>query len=624
MKIKRVDDKPIVLHTKKKPKLKIKKKDKKYTSKRSFTVRSRKGMRKRLELKDGSVKVKNHRLKNMMRTGGRTATKQLDGGDEVLDSMDVAAMIASPVVFSVGKTKDMAKQRAIKKATKKKRRKRNRMISSEEYAKNSLHVKTRSERAKRTGGKDGKDKKGEKQSGFVKNQMMQSFFQGLSREGQEEQGNIIEGTKNMVRAAALMVGKTIATTVLPFLLLVFLVVASVGGIVSAVLGAIYNSPFAIFFPTPDTGYDSPRTVLSGYYREFNEELRELEEDGAVITYQNMEDGVAVTNFNDTLMVYMTLYGSGEAAYVMDEDGKKNLKTVFDAMNYYDNTSTTKTIKAGESLGDVVVTGYCSCSICCGSYAGGNTASGTKPKANHTIAVDADNPIVPMGTKVVMNGKTYKVEDTGNLKAHGTDFDIYFKNHKKALQWGKKTIKAHLADGKKNDVEITTNDVVVHNLTYEDYINLGTMTEEQEKTLLELMDGKLVNSMYSGDVGGNVAALAMTKIGCAYSKEKRMCEGFYDCSSLVYRLYKECGVELPSIAADQGEYCYKNAMLVNKKDLKPGDLVFYSYETNGRFRNISHVAIYVGDGKIVHAANPSRGVVMDNLPTSSVVFYARPW
>ena len=148
MKIKRVDDKPVVLHTKKKPKLKIKKKDKKYTSKRSFTVRSRKGMRKRLELKDGSVKVKNHRLKTIMRTGGRTATKQLDGGDEVLDSMDVAATIASPVVFSVGKTKDMAKQRAIKKATKKKRRKRNRMISSEEYAKNSLHVKIRSERAK--------------------------------------------------------------------------------------------------------------------------------------------------------------------------------------------------------------------------------------------------------------------------------------------------------------------------------------------------------------------------------------------------------------------------------------------------------------------------------------------
>ena len=151
-----------------------------------------------------------------------------------------------------------------------------------------------------------------------------------------------------------------------------------------------------------------------------------------------------------------------------------------------------------------------------------------------------------------------------------------------------------------------------------------MTEEEEKTLLQLMDEELLSGMYASDVGGNVASLAMTKIGCAYSKEKRMCEGFYDCSSLVYRLYKECGIELPAIAADQGEYCYKNSMLINKKELKPGDLIFYSYEKNERFRNISHVAIYVGDGKIVHAANPSRGVVMDSMPTSSVVFYARPY
>lgn len=66
------------------------------------------------------------------------------------------------------------------------------------------------------------------------------------------------------------------------------------------------------------------------------------------------------------------------------------------------------------------------------------------------------------------------------------------------------------------------------------------------------------------------------------------------------------------------------MIINKKDLKPGDLIFYSYEENGRFRNISHVAVYVGDGKMVHAANPGRGVVMDDLRTNKVVFYARPY
>ena len=34
------------------------------------------------------------------------------------------------------------------------------------------------------------------------------------------------------------------------------------------------------------------------------------------------------------------------------------------------------------------------------------------------------------------------------------------------------------------------------------------------------------------------------------------------------------------------------MIINKKDLQPGDLIFYSHEDNGQFQNISHVAIYV--------------------------------
>ena len=117
---------------------------------------------------------------------------------------------------------------------------------------------------------------------------------------------------------------------------------------------------------------------------------------------------------------------------------------------------------------------------------------------------------------------------------------------------------------------------------------------------------------------------MTKVGCGYSQDKRMQEGWYDCSSLVYRLYKEAGINLPYVASTQGQYCYKNAMIINKKDLQPGDLIFYSYEENGKFRNISHVAIYIGDGKMVHAANPRRGVVLDPLRTRSVVFYARPY
>ena len=164
--------------------------------------------------------------------------------------------------------------------------------------------------------------------------------------------------------------------------------------------------------------------------------------------------------------------------------------------------------------------------------------------------------------------------------------------------------------------------LVHNLTYEDYIALDKLDDDQVKLLKEMMDSDLWDSYYDVAGGGAVAELAMTKIGCHYSQERRYEEGYYDCSSLVQRLYKEVGINLPATASTQGEYCYQNAMIINNKDLKPGDLIFYSYKENGEFRNISHVAIYVGDGKMVHAANENRGVVLDPLRTNHVVFYAR--
>lgn len=129
---------------------------------------------------------------------------------------------------------------------------------------------------------------------------------------------------------------------------------------------------------------------------------------------------------------------------------------------------------------------------------------------------------------------------------------------------------------------------------------------------------------SCEIGANVVQLGMTKLGCHYSQERRFDEGYYDCSSFALRLYKEFGLELPGTAAEQGRFCAEKGMIISQKDLRPGDLIFYSYEKSGRYKNISHVAIYAGDGKMIHAANPRRGVVMDPLRTGSVVFYGRPY
>ncbi|MBC1797935.1 peptidoglycan DD-metalloendopeptidase family protein [Listeria booriae] len=144
---------------------------------------------------------------------------------------------------------------------------------------------------------------------------------------------------------------------------------------------------------------------------------------------------------------------------------------------------TKEIKVGESLGKVVTSAYCSCVICTGQWSGGATASGAMPRAKHTIAVDAKNPVVPLGTKIVMNGIEYTVEDTGNFARYGVAFDIYFDTHEEAIAWGHQTLEANLANGNKNTVTVTTTETVkqlnttLKQTTMTDYIH-ANLSDDQ--------------------------------------------------------------------------------------------------------------------------------------------------
>jgi len=77
-----------------------------------------------------------------------------------------------------------------------------------------------------------------------------------------------------------------------------------------------------------------------------------------------------------------------------------------------------------------VTAYCACISCCGKT-DGITASGTQATANHTIAAPST---FAFGTKVVINGTTYTVEDRGGA-IQGNRIDIYMNSHSEALAWG---------------------------------------------------------------------------------------------------------------------------------------------------------------------------------------------
>lgn len=441
--------------------------------------------------------------------------------------------------------------------------------------------------------------------------------------GSEEQDSLGQTAKDMIRMkASLVVGKAVrylGALLAPLSGAIFLAAFPV--VLIVVL--LYCSPIAAFMENPSSDTPSIQEVLGEYYMEFNQAVSANAGEGGTVAYLHEKDGNYVSNYMDTLMVYMVQYGTGDLGTVMDEKHKRLLRQVFDEMNSLEDKTVTTTIQAGQSLGNVVTSAYCACSICCGQWAGGPTASGAMPKADHTIAVDAANPFVPMGTRVIMGGREYVVEDTGAFARYGVQFDIYFDNHTAASNWGHVMMEAFLADGNENTVSVTKKGIYVKNLNFEDYIALGKLTRKQEELLREVMDEDFRSEIPSSGAGSDVANLALTKVGCRYSQERRYEEGYYDCSSLVQRCYAQFGISLPSIASTQGLYMVEHGLEVTGDMLEPGDLIFYSYENNGQFRNISHVAIYIGNGRMVHASSPERGVVNDPFSPSNVGLYGRP-
>lgn len=82
-------------------------------------------------------------------------------------------------------------------------------------------------------------------------------------------------------------------------------------------------------------------------------------------------------------------------------------------------------------------------------------------------------------------------------------------------------------------------------------------------------------------------------------------GGFDCSGFVSHLYRTAkGVKLPRTAAQQSRV----GKAVSRADLKPGDLLFF--RTRGL--RVGHVGMYVGNDKMVHAANPRSGVKTDQV------------
>lgn len=101
----------------------------------------------------------------------------------------------------------------------------------------------------------------------------------------------------------------------------------------------------------------------------------------------------------------------------------------------------------------------------------------------------------------------------------------------------------------------------------------------------------------------VLDIAVLELGTPYRYGGSTPRGF-DCSGLVYYAYYKAGVRVPRSTMAQ----YRHAQPVALKNLQPGDLVFF----RTAHRSVSHVGIYAGNARFIHAPSRGRVVSYDSL------------
>lgn len=139
----------------------------------------------------------------------------------------------------------------------------------------------------------------------------------------------------------------------------------------------------------------------------------------------------------------------------------------------------------------------------------------------------------------------------------------------------------------------------------DLITIGTAPVETSSRSSEEPRKTEEQPQSNSSSGNNIAETAKSFLGGNYVYGGTSPSGF-DCSGLTGYVAKQCGYSIPRTAQQQ----YNQGNKIDKNSIEPGDLVYFS--NNGSTNSIYHVGVYIGDGNFVHAANSTRGIVINSL------------
>ncbi|MED9905457.1 MAG: C40 family peptidase [Lachnospiraceae bacterium] len=146
---------------------------------------------------------------------------------------------------------------------------------------------------------------------------------------------------------------------------------------------------------------------------------------------------------------------------------------------------------------------------------------------------------------------------------------------------------------------------------EAYVSADFVTVEEKLdtavTMSELLYGQGVS-----DLRVDIAEYAKQFLGNPYVWGGTSLTKGADCSGFVLAVYKNFGISLShSSRAQAGE-----GTKITAEELQPGDLIFYANSAG----TINHVAMYIGDGKVIHASSPKTGIKISNYKYRTPVKY----
>ena len=641
MKIKKVDDKPMVIHTKEKAKIhshepkkakikgsniytvqrgpKIAGAKVNDTDKRNVYCKStvhqaekkEKGLSKfKRNIKESktSIKTKNTNLHIAGRMGVLAAgavTEQVEGGQEVSQAAYLAYEASRPVTGTASRGASLFRKKAAAEAKKrikkveagKKLAKKTVKKAASDTAKTAAKetaketAKTTAKVAAKTTAKaattaagtavapgvgtaadiaagyatgvsiEAKDAKMANRSRKIK------FFLDKMKAQENQTDSVAKLVKDLIVRKAVLWVKAATPVIGLVLLLLVLLVAVVAVPVIAAIAILYNSPFALFLTPLESG-DMVQTVTSAYVQEFNRDVNTQvnEHTGydlgelVYVDYEGMDENPS--NYYDIMAVYMVKYGVGDTATVMNDKSKGWLQTVVNDMCSYTTCNGTKDVEETDADGNVITV--------------------TKSVLYVNVTLKSYRDMISVygfnSDQVEMLEQIMSSEFMGQLGYAGSG-----------------------SGGGGGSPGVSS------------------MTEEEINAVLsKITDSRLKT----------VCSYALHRVGYPYSQELRDSGNYYDCSSLAYYSWKDAGVDIShggaTTAAAEAQGLDEVGKTVSYDQMQPGDLIFYSFTSNGRYKNISHVAVYVGDGKVVEALNENSGVVYrDVASVGKIVVIGRP-